>query len=121
MAAIKITSVIDQLKEALLNRYGVGLKRVILFGSQARGTSGPGSDIDVLVLLDHPDLDPFQEYRKWSEWVVETMMQSGELVNLIFSTPDRFESVKSPLYLNIHQEGIVVYEGRSKVAFRAVR
>jgi predicted nucleotidyltransferase len=38
--------------------FGTRLHSVLLFGSEARGTAGPGSDIDLLVLLaDEVDLD----------------------------------------------------------------
>ena len=34
--------------------YGPRLKRLVLFGSQARGDATPESDVDVLVVLDGP-------------------------------------------------------------------
>jgi predicted nucleotidyltransferase len=36
------------------SRFGAGLVDVLLFGSQARGDAADGSDIDVMVILDHP-------------------------------------------------------------------
>ncbi len=36
------------------------IDRVILFGSLARGTAGPGSDADLLVVVSHTDL-PFPD------------------------------------------------------------
>ena len=38
--------------ETLREIYGPRLKRLILFGSQARGEATPDSDVDVLVVLD---------------------------------------------------------------------
>jgi predicted nucleotidyltransferase len=34
--------------------------RVILFGSAARGTSGNESDVDLCVVIDHPDRRPLE-------------------------------------------------------------
>jgi uncharacterized protein len=34
--------------------------RVILFGSAARGTSGAESDVDLCVVVDHPDRRPIE-------------------------------------------------------------
>ena len=31
--------------------------RLLLYGSQARGTAGPGSDWDILILLDKPKIE----------------------------------------------------------------
>jgi len=36
---------------------------VLLFGSQARGDAGDGSDIDVMVILDHPTDHDLSEAR----------------------------------------------------------
>jgi hypothetical protein len=37
---------------------------VLLFGSKARGDAHPGSDADVLVILDHPDAQAFSDARE---------------------------------------------------------
>jgi predicted nucleotidyltransferase len=47
----------------LLERFGHQLVDVLLFGSKARGESHPGSDVDVLVILDHPDAQSLGEVR----------------------------------------------------------
>lgn len=48
----KVIRLLGQSKSALKKRYGV--KRLALFGSAARDTAGPDSDIDVLVAFDGP-------------------------------------------------------------------
>ena len=44
-----ISIMVERLRDALHPQ------RIILFGSHARGTAGPDSDIDLLVILDHVD------------------------------------------------------------------
>lgn len=39
----------------VLSSAGSRVQNVILFGSKARGDSGPDSDLDVLVVIDHYD------------------------------------------------------------------
>lgn len=39
----------------LLAEFGQGVTDVRLFGSRARGEAGPDSDVDILVLVKHPD------------------------------------------------------------------
>ncbi len=34
-------------------RHACNPRRIVLFGSHARGQAGPGSDVDLLVVLDH--------------------------------------------------------------------
>jgi predicted nucleotidyltransferase len=49
-----ILAELRRLKPELSRRYGVN--RLALFGSFAKGAARPGSDIDVVVELDEPDL-----------------------------------------------------------------
>lgn len=90
--------------------------QVILFGSQAREEATAESDIDILVVLSNQHIDPFLEYPNWADWVVEILLEENELVNLIFTSKERFDLVKSPLYKNIHREGILIYDRRNSMA-----
>lgn len=47
------STVSDRLRERVLGAYGSRVRRIILFGSRARGDALPESDYDVLVVLDH--------------------------------------------------------------------
>jgi uncharacterized protein len=88
-----IRRILKKLQKALLARYGAKVSQVILFGSQARGEASADSDIDVLVVLEDQTEDFAREYENWSDWV---------------SDEQRYNSVKSPLYLNIHSEGKLI-------------
>jgi predicted nucleotidyltransferase len=46
--------VLRQFRDALYQRYGGQIERVILFGSRARGDHQPDSDYDVAVFLQRP-------------------------------------------------------------------
>lgn len=41
-----------ELQRRLAGRFGPRLQRYVLFGSQARGTARPDSDVDLLVVVD---------------------------------------------------------------------
>lgn len=45
---------LTELLRLLQQRFGNRLRDVMLYGSKARGDFQPNSDVDVLVLLDHP-------------------------------------------------------------------
>ena len=47
----KVKRLVEQVKAFLHERYGEGIKRVILYGSHARGEATKDSDVDVLVLV----------------------------------------------------------------------
>ena len=49
--------------EALKQRFGGQLADAFLFGSKARGESHADSDVDVMVILEHPTSDDLSEAR----------------------------------------------------------
>jgi uncharacterized protein len=57
---IILQKVLIHLKQDLQDLYGDRLLYLTLFGSQARGDVEPGSEIDVLVVLNLP-VNPIQE------------------------------------------------------------
>jgi predicted nucleotidyltransferase len=48
-------SLLKRIRSLLESAYGSRLQGVVLYGSVARGSAGPDSDIDVLVILDKID------------------------------------------------------------------
>lgn len=57
--------VLHRLKKELESLYGPRLKRVLLYGSRARGDHQPDSDYDVLVVLQ-PPIDYWAEMKRLS-------------------------------------------------------
>jgi predicted nucleotidyltransferase len=43
---------LNEYRNLLLRRFPGQMERLVLFGSKARGEATPGSDVDVLVVLD---------------------------------------------------------------------
>jgi predicted nucleotidyltransferase len=52
----RIAQALDSFKARLAAEFGPRVKRIVLFGSVARGEARWDSDVDVLVLLDHLDM-----------------------------------------------------------------
>ena len=52
--AVLADPVLARVKHELETLYGTRLKRVVLYGSRARGDHGPESDYDILVVLEGP-------------------------------------------------------------------
>ena len=101
----KIRRLVDQVKAHLNEVYGEGIKRVILYGSHARGEATKDSDVDVLVLID-PSLRPSEVEESLSDLLYDIILEEGELVCVVAVSQERFESYNSPFMLNVKKEGI---------------
>ncbi|HNS19064.1 MAG TPA: nucleotidyltransferase domain-containing protein [Sedimentisphaerales bacterium] len=102
---LKIKRLVDQVKAHLHERYGEGIKRVVLFGSHARGEATKDSDVDVLVLVDQ-SLNPREVEDSLSDLLYDIVLNEGELVSVIAVTQERFENYNSPFMLNVRREGM---------------
>jgi predicted nucleotidyltransferase len=80
--------------------------KVILFGSQARGTATKESDIDLLVVL--PEINT-EMVKTASEVGWEVGFEAGKVISII---PDTKENMKKysflPFYKAINEEGVAV-------------
>lgn len=81
---------------------------VILFGSYARGDAEPGSDIDVLLLVDASREDISARNWQVGNLAAELLMNYGIVVSPIVENKDYFDSNMEllPFYRNIDREGV---------------
>ena len=103
----KVKRLVDQVKAHLTERYGKGIKRVILYGSHARGEATKDSDVDVLVLVDQ-SLNSRKVDASLSEMLYDMLLDEGELVSVIVIPEDFFESHSLPFMLNVRKEGVTI-------------
>ncbi len=98
-------ALLPQLRHYLYQLYGKRLVDVVLFGSYARGDAIPGSDIDVLVVLQGP-VRPGEEIARVGDFTADLSLEHNAVISCTFVSAERFRTEKSPLFLNIHREGI---------------
>ena len=70
----QLQSLLRELRSRFEALYGPRLVRLVLFGSHARGDAEPGSDIDVLVVLEGP-LRPGEEIHRTINDVAEPSLE----------------------------------------------
>ena len=95
---------LDEVRQALHDRYGDRLARVVLYGSQARGDAGPESDMDVLVVLNQP-FDVFAEIKRLTQLQLDLEDRHGVTCSLQPFTEDEYLRRQSPLMINARAEG----------------
>lgn len=98
----------------------IGASEAILWGSYARGDAHPGSDVDLIVVVD-TDLDRYDRYVKYAWPLVSALdgllpeepNRSAPNIDLDLFTPDewaRHKDRNSLVYEKATREGTVIYE-----------
>ena len=90
------------------------IKKIILYGSYARGDFNKNSDIDIIILTDLTD-DEIVKYRsEIAHFVYDVECNNNFEINLspLLKNIDRFNYwVEAlPFYMNIKKEGVVLSE-----------
>lgn len=81
-------------------------EKIILFGSAARGESGPGSDVDLLVIKSGV------HRRRLAQAIYMNLFGVGQAVDVVVVTPEDVERYKDSPALVIEpalREGKVIY------------
>ncbi len=93
--------------ENLRRLYGGRLRKVILFGSWARGDAHPESDIDLLVVLDR--VESFWKEQKAMESILWAhSLRNDTVVSAIAVSEEELASARWPVLIRATVEGRVV-------------
>ena len=108
-------AVINFVREEMVRRmpdlFNGKLRRIILFGSCARGDQSVNSDIDIALLADLDDRQLKGIRRSPCEFSADMMDKTYAVVNIIGYQYDEFERCKawySP-FKNIAKDGVIWY------------
>lgn len=97
-------NIISFLKTQLQARFGERLKKIILFGSRARGDADEDSDYDVLILLENCTR---ADSEILVDIAVEGLLEFEAVLSLFPFTADSLERYPfEPMFMNIRKEGI---------------
>jgi predicted nucleotidyltransferase len=108
---LTLQTVLTEYLQKLLHLYGGHLKRVILYGSYARGDFTKDSDVDIMVLVDLEDDDIKQYGETLSDFTFDINIEKDLLLMPIVKNEEHFKYWENthPFYKNVNQEGISLY------------
>src|SRR6266699_3238033 len=87
--------------------YGRRLRRMLLFGSWARGDAHPESDIDLLVVLDRVE-SPWEELRRMDEILWRHSYRNDAVISAVPAGEDEWGEAARPLLIRAQTEGRAV-------------
>ena len=97
MAESTIAEIVEFLRQALAAS-GVGVQKLIVFGSRARGEGNGDSDLDVAVVSsDYEGKDIFERVRLAKKAVMATADRFVIPLDIVHLTPEEYEARSSPI------------------------
>mgnify|MGYP002573463877 CR=1 FL=1 len=107
----KIDKILKQFIEEVSNLLGKRLKKVILYGSYARGDYNQNSDVDIMILTDLDEQEIVKYRMKIRDMACDLELENNivlsPLVRNIKKYNERVDIV--PFYMNVQKEGVVLH------------
>lgn len=101
--------------EAFLNEankmFGDRVKKIILYGSYARGDFNTSSDIDIMILTDLTDEEIVEYGERIWDFAYDIELENDVLISPLIKNIDKFNYWLDtlPFYMNVQEEGVVLY------------
>lgn len=103
---------IDEFIKEIQKILGSKLKKVILYGSYARGDYNKQSDVDIMILADL-SFKEIEEYRDIiSDIAYDIELDTGVILSPIIKNIEKYNSRINfvPFYKNVQKEGVVLVD-----------
>lgn len=105
---IEVKEIIKEFKQQIAKLYRQRLKKIVLYGSYARGQADDeNSDIDLAVVLAGT-VNPCKEIDRMADIFTDLNLEHNVLIAVYPVSEVDFEKVESPLLINVRKEGITV-------------
>ena len=111
---VKINKAITEFVQGVNEILGNRVKKIILYGSYARGDYNKSSDIDIMILTDLSDEEIYDFFIKISDMAydIEEANNFDIMISPLVKNIDKFNYWLEalPFYMNIQREGVVLSE-----------
>ena len=103
----KVKRISTEIKKYLIESFEDKVKKVILYGSYARGDYNKDSDIDILIVVSD-DINPIEIEESLSDLLFEILLNENELCSVRAIPEKLFKEYNSPFLLNVKEEGVMI-------------
>ncbi len=106
----KIDTIINKFVTEVSNLIGNRLKKVILYGSYARGDYNANSDLDIMILTDFTE-EELVEYRmKIRDIACDIELENDIVISPVVRNLEKYNERINviPFYTNVQKEGVVI-------------
>ena len=106
----KIDIVLKQFIEELSKLLGNRLKKVILYGSYARGDYDKNSDLDIMILTDLTEEELIKYRMKIRDMACDLEFDNDIVISPLVRNIEKYNNRIDiiPFYMNIQKEGVVL-------------
>ena len=85
------------------------IRKIILYGSEARGTATQESDIDIAVIIEHYTEEM---HKQMIDAVVDLELEYNKVISVLLIDNTQFKTWEnvSPFFKNIKKDGIILWK-----------
>ena len=105
-----IDNIINNFTNKVRELLGDRVKKIILYGSYARGDYKQSSDIDIMILTDL-NFEEIEKYRdEISDIAFDIELESGIVISPVIKNVDRYNERVNivPFFKNVQKEGVAL-------------
>lgn len=108
----KINKAIQEFVNKSNEMFGNRIKKIILYGSYARGDYNKNSDIDIMMLTDLTDEEIIYYSEKIWDFAYDIELENEVIISPLIKNMDKFNYWLEvlPFYMNVQKEGVVLNE-----------
>jgi len=103
----RLRRILDEYHSDLVSILGDDLDTMVLYGSQARGESVEGSDIDVLCIMNKP-FHYGELINRTSQATAKISLKYDVVISRSFVTSHAYKSPQNPFLMNVHKEQLAL-------------
>ena len=109
-----ITVILDVFVNGVKEILGNHLKKIVLYGSYARGDYNKDSDVDIMILTDLNDKELIEYKEKIWDFAYDIELENDIEISPLVKNINRYEKRIDiiPFYMNVQKEGVVLHGWR---------